>query len=560
LKRWTWCVLLLAACGKKGGTGTPCAGAFLAGDLVISEVMPNPAGDDTGKEWFEVYNAGTTPADIGGLELVTSLPDKTSEKAVAVTSGTIPAGAYFVFSASAPDLLPDYADYGYGNALGSLRNDTGRIALRCGDVIVDEVTYANVTEGAAREFTGAQVPDSVANEDPTKWCDGQTEYETGDKGTPGAANDSCGAVGTKCDDGGTMRDILFPTVGDVVISEIMPDPTKVADDQGEWFELTIVHDVDLNGLQIGATPGMPKTTIADSACRRRVAGSRVVFARSDAAGMNGMLPAVEATFGFGLSNSGGSLYVGVNGTTLDQVSWAAASAGTSIQLDRDKIDPDLNDNNTNWCGATATYGLGDKGTPGGENASCPVVVPDGMCVDGTTLRAIVTPAVGDLIIDELLPDLDGADTDKEWFEVLVRKDVDLNGLQIGTTFPTVQKTFTAPECLRATTGTFLLFLHNDGSGTNPNGGLPKVDFRFGFDLVNSNRGIFIGVGGTLVDAVTYTTVPAGASRVLKTGKVGADPTTTDAVNDDATWCTSTAVYDAPLADKGTPGAADATCP
>ena len=183
-----------------------------------------------------------------------------------------------------------------------------------------------------------------------------------------------------------------------------------------------------------------------------------------------------------------------------------------------------------------------------------------MCVDGTTLRAIVTPAVGDLIIDELLPDLDGADTDKEWFEVLVRKDVDLNGLQIGTTFPTVQKTFTAPECLRATTGTFLLFLHNDGSGTNPNGGLPKVDFRFGFDLVNSNRGIFIGVGGTLVDAVTYTTVPAGASRVLKTGKVGADPTTTDAVNDDATWCTSTAVYDAPLADKGTPGAADATCP
>jgi hypothetical protein len=558
-------VLLAGACGKRGGATATCEGSFLAGDLVISEVMPNPTGDDTGKEWFEVYNADTAPANLAGLELVTSLPDGTMEKAVAITTATIPGGGYFVLSASAPDLLPAYADYGYGNGLGSLRNDTGRIALRCGDVIVDTVTYTGVTEGASREFSGPNPPDTVANDDPTKWCDGVAEYEAGDKGTPGAANDSCGAVGTQCDDGGTMRDILFPAVGDVVISEVMPDPTKVADDAGEWFELTVVNDVDLNGLQIGATPGTPRTTITDSACRRRVAGTRLVFARNDMAGMNGMLPAVEATFGFGLSNSGGSLYVGVGGATLDQVSWTAAAAGASIQLDRGKIDPALNDDNANWCNGTMVYGLGDKGTPGGENEACPVVVPDGMCLDNGNLRAIHSPVAGDLVIDELLPDLDGADTDKEWFEVLVKANVDLNGLQIGTTSPTVLKTFTAAECLTATAGSFLLFLHNDGSGTNPMGGLPRVDYRFGFDLVNSNRGIFLGVGGTLLDAVTYTTVPAGASRVLKTSKADAPDATT--MNDDvsdmspnASWCTSTATYDAPLADKGTPGAADPNCP
>src|SRR5262249_28828715 len=189
LRRWILLLCSAAACGTKGGSTPECAGNFLAGDLVISEVMPNPTGDDTGKEWFEVYNADTRAVDLAGLELVVSLPDRTMEKAVAVTAGTIPAGGYFVFSSSAPDLVPGYADYGYGTGLGSLRNDTARLALRCNGIVVDEVTYANVTEGASREFTGAQPPDTVANDDPAKWCNGVAEYETGNKGTPGAAND-----------------------------------------------------------------------------------------------------------------------------------------------------------------------------------------------------------------------------------------------------------------------------------------------------------------------------------------------------------------------------------
>src|SRR5262249_42708401 len=119
LRRWILLLCAAAACGKKGGSTPECAATFLAGDLVISEVMPNPTGDDTGKEWFEVYNADTRAVDLAGLELIVSLPDRTMEKAVAVTAGTIPAGGYFVFSSSAPDLVPGYADYGYGTGLGS---------------------------------------------------------------------------------------------------------------------------------------------------------------------------------------------------------------------------------------------------------------------------------------------------------------------------------------------------------------------------------------------------------------------------------------------------------
>ena len=101
-----------------------------------------------------------------------------------------------------------------------------------------------------------------------------------------------------------------------------------------------------------------------------------------------------------------------------------------------------------------------------------------------------------------------------------------------------------------------MFLNNDGSGTDPDGGLPRVDYRFGFGLVNSDRGLFLAIGGIPLDSVTYTTVPAGASRVLRASKD--DPAMNDAVNDDATWCTSTAAYDG--ANKGTPGEEDPSCP
>jgi len=552
VRRWLVAAVLLGGCGKKGGTTPSCEGAFLAGDLVVSEVMVNPAGDDTGKEWIEVYNAGSDPADLSGLSLVSSAADLTGEKAYSVPSGTIAAGGYVVFSGSAPDLLPDYADFGVGNALAALRNDTGRIALRCGDTVVDEVVYTMVKEAASRAFGGP--PDAVANDDPSNWCDGKAEYDTGNKGTPGAANPRCGGGGTTCDDGGTDRPIVFPALGDLVISEVMPDPSKAADDHGEWFELTVLRDVDLNGLEIGATPGNVRVTIEDPACRRRAAGSRLVFARADAD--NGGLPPLETTFGFGLSNGGGSLSVGVAGHVLDQISWTNAPGGASLQVDPDLIDDIANDDAASWCPGSRPYGLGDKGTPGGENDPCPIVVPAGMCLDGDTLRAIRAPAVGDLIIDELLPDLASADTDKEWFEVLVTRDVDLNGLEIGATVGMVLKTFTASDCLAAAAGDYLVFLHNDGSGTNPDGGLPQVDYRFGFDLVNSNRGIFVAAGGTLLDSVTYTTLPVGASRVLRAGKH--DPALNDAVNDDGVWCTATTAYDG--TNKGTPGAEDPSCP
>ena len=48
---------------------SPCF-AFSVGDLLISEIMVDPAAiTDTRGEWFELYNPGLDPINLRGLEL-----------------------------------------------------------------------------------------------------------------------------------------------------------------------------------------------------------------------------------------------------------------------------------------------------------------------------------------------------------------------------------------------------------------------------------------------------------------------------------------------------------
>ena len=57
------------------------------------------------------------------------------------------------------------------------------------EVVYDDVDWPDVAGASLSLDPGAFTPASAA--DPTSWCAGQTAYDTGDLGTPGAANDSC---------------------------------------------------------------------------------------------------------------------------------------------------------------------------------------------------------------------------------------------------------------------------------------------------------------------------------------------------------------------------------
>src|SRR5262249_58315153 len=111
-------------------------------------------------------------------------------------------------------------------------------------------------------------------------------------GARGGANPPCPPVvpDGMCLDGNVLRATIPPKRGDLVIDEVMPNPSAVADTDGEWFEVAVQSDVDINGLQIGAA-GAPLLTLTHPHCLRRTAGRFPVVARNPAPDTNGGLSA-----------------------------------------------------------------------------------------------------------------------------------------------------------------------------------------------------------------------------------------------------------------------------
>ena len=399
---------LAAAAGCTHRTPTDeaaaCSAALAAGDLTITEVMANPSGSDTGKEWFEVRNNRATALDLTGLEIVAEKDDSTGPMTHTVVRQTIAANAYLVFGGAAPMPVPDYVDYDYGGDLGSLRNESGQLVLKCGTVVVAVATYAHTTEGASLGFDGSD------------WCDAKVTFSSGDRGSPGAANEPCVATvpAGRCMDGDVVRDVRAPGPGDVVITEILANPTG-SDSGKEWFEVLVRADVDLNGLGLGTQPPAVLETLTGPACLAVAAGSYLVFAHNDGSTDDGGLPREDFHFGFDLVNAGRGLFLGrgdavdaavdVDVVIVDAVTYATTSEGVARSLDAEHLDAAANDDDASWCAASSAYGAGDRGTPGAANPRCHATLPDGMCLDadGTTLRPIVAPAVGDLLITEVMP-------------------------------------------------------------------------------------------------------------------------------------------------------------
>ncbi|MBI3179592.1 MAG: lamin tail domain-containing protein, partial [Deltaproteobacteria bacterium] len=111
----------VSACGGAPETGEPCR--VSPGQLAISEIMANPLGDDSGKEWFEILNTTATTQPLGQvvLERLGRNTDG-SEKFIedhTMKSGSVAAGQYFVLGSGGP------IDYLYNpgtDKLGALNN------------------------------------------------------------------------------------------------------------------------------------------------------------------------------------------------------------------------------------------------------------------------------------------------------------------------------------------------------------------------------------------------------------------------------------------------------
>lgn len=244
--------------------------------------------------------------------------------------------------------------------------------------------FTNVSAGGSGTATvGTSTTDASTTGDPVgSSSDGSTsegssgtttDASTGDPTAAGtSAADPCTpdpcVAPEVCVDGACVG-VPAPAPGELVITELQPDPDAVPDETGEWFE---VLNLSRSALELGgcelADQGTDDHTIVGSLVIE--AGAYAVLGRS--ASDNGGL-ALDYVYGtdISLGNSGDELAIRCGGALVDEVVYLGSwpfSAGAAMQLHA-SAGAD-NDDVGQWCEATSTYGDGDAGTPGSTNGAC----------------------------------------------------------------------------------------------------------------------------------------------------------------------------------------------
>lgn len=152
----------------------------------------------------------------------------------------------------------------------------------------------------------------------------------------------------------------------IVINEVMADPSAVGDDMGEWFE---VHNfgataVNLQGWQIASNNDGGHTIVNSISV---AAGGYIVLGRSSNSKKNGGVTVAYQYAGIVLANASDWLALrDVSGVTVDSVAWTSAPAGAARGVKTPSAD-NTDVNGSNWQTQTSTYGKGDKGTPRAQN-------------------------------------------------------------------------------------------------------------------------------------------------------------------------------------------------
>jgi hypothetical protein len=168
-----------------------------------------------------------------------------------------------------------------------------------------------------------------------------------------------------------------PSYGDLLITEIMYDPSALSDAAGEWIEIynASASTINMKGLVIRKASGSGHRIAADVVL---LSHNYAVLARSDTA-----TPTPNYVYSsISLTNTADQIIIskygtnGTDGTVICSVSYSTAfgfpigTAGSSIQLDLSSYNVESAKLGTNWCTSTLAYSTGDKGTPGGVNAEC----------------------------------------------------------------------------------------------------------------------------------------------------------------------------------------------
>ena len=277
-----------------------------------------------------------------------------------------------------------------------------------GDADGDGYGVSDVTQNACQQPEGFSATSTDCNDDDNSISPGSIDI----------ANDG---IDQNCDGVDAQATILEDIdSGDLIISEIMHDPTFVEDRQGEWFE---VHNptadaIDIQGLVV--SNGSDGTFVIENHIMIQ-SQDYIVFAARESSLQNGGIENVDVVYDrdqLKLNNWGTIILKRADEVVFDQVNYNTigefpSANGASLNLG--VLNAAQNDTAEMWCESSTVYGDGDLGTPGTVNDECDLdgdgfYPSDGDCDDQNPL---VFPFANE-ICDGVDNDCDGlVDTDDD---------------------------------------------------------------------------------------------------------------------------------------------------
>lgn len=203
-------------------------------DLIISEIMYDAVGSDSGHEWIEVFNSGPDTVTVSSTWRFFDSSNHGLNLEQATT--TIDSQDFFVLTDNKDNFLLDYPDFSglVIDTVMSLPNSSSTVALSfdSGTTYPVEATYDSTWGGA--DGLGLQLVEG-------NWAEGCAIG-----GTPGAPNAQCETE--EPPEEGDLPEIDYSPI---VISELLPNPA--GSDDNEWIEIynSGSESIDLAGLILG---------------------------------------------------------------------------------------------------------------------------------------------------------------------------------------------------------------------------------------------------------------------------------------------------------------------
>ena len=127
--------------------------------IEFTEVMYDPAGTDTGREWIEIHNTGSAPVDVSAMKLSEEGVQHVLKASAlgSVSTGLLDAGQYGVIADDPAKFLVDWSTYSgpLFDSSFSLKNTGEPIVLRSKDFDEDSLVF-DPTIGAAGDGNSLQ--------------------------------------------------------------------------------------------------------------------------------------------------------------------------------------------------------------------------------------------------------------------------------------------------------------------------------------------------------------------------------------------------------------------